>query len=314
MLPGWSTMGLSPITSTMYVTIANPAVDGEYMHIYKQAFETWFHQDRVEAAEKRGFRLGFHWRQPPLNGAQTCPDNLPQSIMARKLKPGNDTWTDIMFTQVDYCLGGNEMNACFVTGTGHRWIKYLRNWYTMAGGNPITPTGMIGNGVFPHKKLASSNLAGVHDQQNFSAYLLYPDHTKWGFFEMFFENWMCDQTNSVIFTNNAMAAVSYAMLRDGGPGGVNTGVQPRTTTAQQNPAAGIGCSLTHTPEGMTITVGRDAAAKSIRLMDLQGRCHYRAEMTGAMAMIPAGAVATGTYLLQVVGDKAHSRQSVLLVR
>jgi hypothetical protein len=110
---------------TAYVMTSNPNVDQTTQELHTQAFLNWATYDRLEPAAYRGFRLGHHRRMPPLIGVHTSPDAILQAIAGFALTGNEQKWIDAIYPGNDYCLGGNEMNMCFMSQCGHRYPKEI---------------------------------------------------------------------------------------------------------------------------------------------------------------------------------------------
>ncbi len=290
-----------------YVLTDNANVDQATHNLHTQAFLNWTTYDRIEPTGYRGFRLGHHRRMPPLIGVQTSPQATLQAVAGFGLTDNAEQWINAIYPGNDYCLGGNEMNMCFMSQCGHRYpkeIMHTTTWQDPKGcAKGIIPYGTWNIGVVP----SVNSVNGA-----FAVRTCYPLYVNWGQFELFWENRYLALGNE--FTTpqtNGVAAFAYAVVKDGGPADV--GVRNDGTVSETIVTSSQRMSVARRADGITLDFA-DRSMRTVRLLDIAGRCVYRYTGNAERVSIPVSTCVGGCYLVKVSDSRKTTALRVTVMR
>lgn len=299
-----------PAMAFLMADTTMPNIDKAYRDIYHQSFDLWYTWDRLDAAAKRGMRQAWHWRMPPGLGNQTAPEIKPLAVGYFAL--GERKWLDNIYTTLDYHLGGNQMNTCWVAKMGHRspeQIMVQGNWapYVDTLG---APWGVVPYGDGRKRPLGQTNSVAGYA---YNVTLAYPLYVFWGENEHHCENRFHAFTNEyTIHQTLSQAAFGYGVMKDGGPTGVAVSTSPRSGGRVASGQAAPRWRISR-PGGTRIAVNFGApGARTMALVDLHGRTALTVHSTGATTTLAAERLARGTYVLRIDGQRRSLRRALTI--
>jgi hypothetical protein len=290
----------------VYVTTKNDNVDKTYQDMLKQAYLGWAKYDRVDPTVYRPFRQGWHRRMPPVVGNQTSPEVFIQAPAYFALGAGEE-YLNSIFTSNDYALGGNEMNMCFMSRCGYRYpMEIMHDYIWHFNHAKGMPKGVIPYGV--HAPFMGVQTVNGVVNYGFGLTTLHPMYRGWGMFELYFENRFCAITNE--FTTeqtNGLAAFSYAIVKDGGPGTVHL-LDKGGNVGHSLPApVGHRFSTSMSGKSMVLTFAAPAP-RTVELFDLSGKCIFRVSGSDRAMSLPAAMISGCSRILRITvnGKRVYS--------
>ncbi len=290
----------------IYLTTDHANKDAEFNNVLKQGFDIWFTNDRIWSSQQRGMRWAHHWRQPTIVGATTTPDVLPQAIAYYKIFPGEKRWLDIIYPSLDWVLGGNNMNMCWMHKAGYRYPvshAFISNQNNVGAG-----VGIYGAQFLTTVRRTNSNSPST----NFEWITMYPVFRLWGEAETWCENKFHGITNewTVHQVQNRLAA-AFALMRDGGPADA-LGVERKIGAA--NAVLPLP-SLTRASQNVLVRFDNpNAGMRKVSLVSIGGRRVFSYTGTASQVSVPLRSLAPGCYFLRVNDGIRRTFHQVSVVR
>lgn len=201
-----------------YVTTDQPTIDVSLKSRLEQAVEHSAYSDHIDNANRRGYQYGNDWWLPIAWGQATRPRIFPP-LMAYVVT-GDETYLGYVYTTVDYILGANPLNMCWVTGLGEKspqQVMHLDSWYYNTEIAPVP-------GIIPFGPISYSDKTAQGPwQPEWGMKTAYPHASEWPSHELYFENRYCPPQNEfTVHSSIAPAAAAFGVLT--APGGKFTGV------------------------------------------------------------------------------------------
>ncbi len=193
-----------------YVTTSQNSIDKTTKETLTKMSLWWADTLDVNPAATRGIPFAAAYGMPVIVGQATTPLCF-HSVVAHHIS-GDDKYLNTIQAAVDYSLGGNPLNMCWVTGLGDRYPKqilHLDSWYDdkeqmVPGQIPYGPNRLPNRG--------DRGFNGPWDSDMGNA-LVYPDESLWPAHELYFENRYCPITNEyTVHQNIGPAAAIFAYL------------------------------------------------------------------------------------------------------
>jgi hypothetical protein len=278
----------------IYLTTDHPGMDQAYKQVYRGAFDLWYTHDRIQSSATRGMRQAHHWRKPTVVGVQTTPDIYPQAIAYFKIF-GEKRWLDVCYPSLDWVLGGNQMNYCWMYETGHR-SPYEYHYHG------TSPKGLV---IYGHAFVSMVSRVNTNSgNTNFNVTTMYPMFRNWGQMELYCENRIpCLTSEFTVHQTQAGMCASLAMFKDGGPTDVSVNGPPRH---EYSAAAAVLSPplVTWQPHRLELAfVDEGAGRRKVDLVSISGRCVLSLATTGKAVSVPLAGIANGHYLLRVTRQR-----------
>lgn len=191
-----------------FVTTNQPNIDKTLKEMLIKATENWAYSDHINNAKRRGYCFGKDWWQPVMVAHATTPNIFP--VMVAYHITGNEEYLKYCYTSVDYTLGANPLNMCWVPGIGEKYPKeymHLDSWYYN------TERGMV-PGIIPY---GPYNYTDDHPdgpwEASWGLKTTYPNAQDWPSHELWFENRYCPIVNEfTVHQTIGPAAAAFGFL------------------------------------------------------------------------------------------------------
>lgn len=195
-----------------YITTDQPDIDAALKDRLEKATVAWAYSDHMNNADRRGYQYGNDWWLPIRWGAATRPRIFP--VYMAYVVTGDEKFLGYHYTTVDYILGANPLNMCWVTGLGEKSpqeIMHIDSWFYNDG--EVMVPGLIPYGPYQYEAGTPSGPWEV----TWGMKTTYPVASEWPSHELYFENRYCPPVAE--FTVHQMigpAAAAFGLLCNAG--------------------------------------------------------------------------------------------------
>jgi hypothetical protein len=197
-----------------YITTDQPNIDAALKTRLENATVAWAKSDHTANADRRGYQYGNDWWLPIAWGQATRPRVFP--VYMAYVVTGDDSYLGYHYTSVDYILGANPLNMCWVTGLGEKSpqeIMHIDSWFYNDGS--VMVPGFIPYGPQSYTEDTPDGPWEVSWGQKTT----YPHASEWPSHELYFENRYCPAVGEfTVHESIGPAAAAFGLLCE--PGGV----------------------------------------------------------------------------------------------